>query len=137
MSLLDRIRATRLAPANKMLPPPPENKVANPDTPIPELPAPITQLVNLCAHCGKEGAEHQYTTGDPYLYTLPYTFLCDDCSEKRLWLVKHPVARRHTIQEHAAIPARPRMKAAQMPLEDARTPSGSLIDRTHNLATGI
>lgn len=110
---------------------PEENKVANPETPIPE---PVTVLVNLCAHCGAEGATHQYTSGDMYLKTLPYTFFCDTCWEQRQWLVQHPIARQHTRQEHTAV--KPRGTRLQRIEQVERTPSRPLEDRVHNLATG-
>lgn len=105
---------------------------ADPITPILET---IIQPVKICAHCGAEGAEHQYTGGDMYLKTLPFTFFCDKCWEQRQWLVQHPIARQHTRQEHA-IPARPRKRVQQMPAEAGRTPSRPLEDRAYNLASG-
>lgn len=105
MSIFDRFQRPKRPEYSTKVVAPEETKVANPETPTPDV-EPVTVLVNLCAHCGAEGATHQYTSGDMYLKTLPYTFFCDACWEQRQWLVQHPIARQHTRQEHAAVKPR-------------------------------
>lgn len=104
MSIFTRIRATRLAPANKVMPVP-EQK-ADPVTPIPET-EPVIMLVQKCAACGEMEATHPVKVGWFYLGRLPFVGVCEACyaiaQEKE---AIHHLAQKKTAVSLPSVPVR-------------------------------
>ena len=103
MSILSKLTRQRLT-AN---PPVPAQKTPDPETPIPATPE--SELVQLCAACGKPGATINLIVSYFGYITLPYVYLCETCEQARIAgkkqhymdLHRRPIAAKETIETSA------------------------------------